>query len=129
MVQLYLQSYQLILWKQCYALIHTIGLPAELESVVKDLWALRLQLLKDKADAESESNTMFSSQPETEFEVESEYNSGRRDWKIKLKTMPTLVESLGICYLGLILLRLPISIKDIHGYLVSKLAEIFLGTG
>lgn len=29
--QLFLEAYQLILWKQCHALIHQKGIPAELE--------------------------------------------------------------------------------------------------
>ena len=65
--ELHLHCYQLILWKQCYALIHTIGLPPELESVIKDLWALRLQLLKGRlSDPEKDGELLFTSKPEME---------------------------------------------------------------
>lgn len=63
--ELYLHCYQLVLWKQCYALIHTIGLPSELESVIKDLWALRLQLLKGRlSDPDKDGELLFTSKPE-----------------------------------------------------------------
>lgn len=124
-MQLYLQSYQLILWKQCYALIHTVGLPAELESVIKDLWALRLQLLKDRVDPESEGNMVFSSQRESEKEAESK-NDGKREWKVRGKEMPVLNETLGLCYLGMILLRLPVSLGDVYRYAKSTLFDSLL---
>jgi RNA polymerase I-specific transcription initiation factor RRN7 len=114
-LELYLQSYQLVLWKQCYALIHTIGLPTELESVVKDLWALRLQLFREKI-SEPDSSVVFSSQPETETESENQDDTKARQWKVQVKGMPTLIHSLGICYLGAILLRLPVSLGDFHRY-------------
>lgn len=86
-----------------------MGLPAELEIVVKDLWALRLQLLKDKTLADSDGDTVFSSQPQTEDKV-------GRERKVGAKAMPTLVETLGLCYLGTVLLRLPVSLGDMHKY-------------
>ena len=111
--ELYLQSYQLILWKQCHALINTVGLPAELENVVKDLWALRLQLLSDRVDPNSEGNMIFSSQPESEKEAEGGLD-GRREWKVRGKEMPMLIETLGLCYMGMILLRLPVSLGEVY---------------
>lgn len=118
--ELYLQSYQLILWKQCYALVHTTGLPAELETVVKDLWALRLQLLKSKTDATSDEDTMFSSQPQSETETEDKHEGVGRKWKVRGKIMPSLIETLGLCYLGTILLRLPVSIGEMHRWAVRE---------
>lgn len=92
-----------------------MGLPAELEIVVKDLWALRLQLLKDKILADSDGDTVFSSQPQTEDETGS-ISKGEREWKAGAKALPTLVETLGLCYLGTVLLRLPVSLGDMHKY-------------
>lgn len=123
-VQVYLQSYQLVLWKQCYSLIHTIGLPPELERVVKDLWALRLQLVKSKIEDESEANAVFSSQTESETEVESKNNDGEREWKVGGKDMPTLIETLGLCYLGMILLRLPVGLGELHRYFLPAFMEV-----
>lgn len=97
-------------------MIHTVGLPTELDIVVKDLWALRLQLLKKKADATSDEETVFSSQPQSEVETETEGGNGGRNYKIRGKAMPTLIETLGLVYLGIVLLRLPISMGGMHRY-------------
>ena len=97
-------------------MIHTTGLPAELETVVKDLWSLRLQLLRSKTGATSEEDTVFSSQPQSETETEDKHDGVERQWKVGGKDMPTLIETLGLCYLGMILLRLPISIGELHRY-------------
>ena len=111
---LFLQSYQLILRKQCWALIHTHRLPSELETVVKDLWELRLQLLKDKLKTTADAEEVFSSQPQTETEDEGETNNRDRKWDLRTKQMPTLLETLSICYLGAAILRLPIGLGDFH---------------
>ena len=111
-VTLYLQAYQLILWKQCYTLIHTIGLPADLEQVVKDLWALRLQLVRSKVDVEeSDGDTVFSSQPVSDMDATTDTDQSPRR---QGKAMPILVESLGVCYLAAMILRLPISMGELH---------------
>ena len=110
--ELFLQAFQFILWKQCYTFIHTIGLPAELENVVKNLWALRLQLLKSLVDATLTEETVFSSQlPASESGQENDNTTHRR---VVEKAMPSLTDSLGLCYLGMILLRLPVSTGDLH---------------
>lgn len=121
--QLYLQSYQLVLWKQCYALIHTIGLPAELEGVVKDLWALRLQLVQSKIDEEFEADAVFSSRPEIETEAESKNDDVGREWRVTGEDMPSLIETLGLCYLGMILLRLPVGLGELHRYFLTASME------
>ncbi|KAL6719846.1 hypothetical protein ACLMJK_001767 [Lecanora helva] len=90
------------------------SLPAELEVVVKDLWALRLQLVKDKIDATTSEDIMHSSLPVSEEESDEEGQPERRKWEVKGKSMPTLIETLGLLYLGSILLRLPICMGDIY---------------
>ncbi|KAF4275019.1 hypothetical protein CNMCM8812_003326 [Aspergillus fumigatus] len=65
---LFLQVYQLILWKQCHALVQGRGFPAELEVVVRDLWALRLESLSERLRDPAEDDRepeLFSSQPAT----------------------------------------------------------------
>ena len=84
--------------------------------MVKDLWALRLQLLKSKTDATSDEDTGFSSQLQSETESEDKIEADGRKWKVRGKDMPSLIESLGLCYLGTILLRLPVSIGEMHRY-------------
>lgn len=61
---------------------------------------------------------VFSSQPESGTEAESKNDKRRREWKVKDKQMPTLIESLGLCYLGTVLLRLPVSLGEIYRYYV-----------
>ena len=93
-----------------------MGLPVELGTIVKDLWALRLQLLKDRTLADSDGDTVFSSQAQTEEdELESGSKYGRA-WKARAKAIPTLLETLGLCYLGTVLLRLPVSLGDMYRY-------------
>lgn len=84
--------------------------------MVKDLWALRLQLVKGRIDEDSEANAVFSSQPESETEAESKNGDGGREWKVVGKDMPTLIETLGLCYLGMVLLRLPVGLGELHRY-------------
>ena len=83
---------------------------------MKDLWALRLQLLKGKTAAISNDEVVFSSQPQTETEIESNGEEVGRKYKVEGKVMPTLIETLGFCYLGMVLLRSPISMGDLHRY-------------
>lgn len=110
--------------------------------MIKDLWALRLQLLKGRiSDPEKEGEQFFTSKPEmkksevgkkkkkttggnnTNSEAEDEEEEeevnrkGRIYFKYRGRDMPTLIESLGICYLAMILLRLPISVGDLQRYL------------
>ncbi|KAI4144159.1 MAG: hypothetical protein LQ341_002715 [Variospora aurantia] len=109
-LELYLQSYQLILWKQCHTLVHSIGLPPELEIVVKDLWSLQLRRIgigNEESDLHSSQET---SQPDTS---DCENHEGRERLS-RSKAIPKLIDSLGHCYLGMLLLRLPISLGDLH---------------
>ncbi|KAL9581434.1 MAG: hypothetical protein Q9212_003898 [Teloschistes hypoglaucus] len=115
-LKLYLQSYQLILWKQCYALIHSMHLPAELEVVVKDLWSLRLRLLQSRVDTSADEGTMFSSQVNSEVHTDDQQSEGRRKRPSRSKVIPSLLQSLGLCYIGMMLLKLPISMGDLHGW-------------
>jgi len=111
-----LQAYQLILWKQCHWLVHTKGFPAELESLVHDLWAVRMQLLKARVEELSDPETpsqVFSTQSEKEPSTEAEEAKQSRR-RSKGKDTPTLRDTLALCYLATLLLRLPVSIGDIH---------------
>ena len=83
---------------------------------MKDLWALRLQLLKGKTVAIADEDAVFSSQPQTDTEIESNGEEVGRVYKVEGKAMPTLIETLGLCYLGMVLLRSPIGMEDLHRY-------------
>ncbi|KAG5217557.1 RNA polymerase I-specific transcription initiation factor [Trichophyton interdigitale] len=118
--QLFLEAYQLLLWKQCHALVHVKGLPSELEGIVKDLWILRLEKIYEGRDdiyTDDENSTqLFSSQTGVSSELDKEeYQYHKR----KLSTSPRVIDSLALCYLGTLLLRLPVSI----GYMQEWVAE------
>ncbi|KAL8761489.1 MAG: hypothetical protein Q9184_002399 [Pyrenodesmia sp. 2 TL-2023] len=108
-LELYLQSLQFILWKQCYTLIYNMGLPQEFEDVVKGLWALRL----DKIDLGTEEAILHSSQETSRLEMDSQGGRGKERLS-RTKPVPSLIDSLATCYLGIVILRLPISLGDLH---------------
>lgn len=137
--ELYLQCYQLILWKQCHWLCSPegAGLPPELETVIRDLWALRLHKLQVLGGADDDhggaassaggfssagfSSTGLSSTEEwtaTDTDGASAISrSSRRRRRLKMgKEYPRLVETLALCYLGMVLMRLPVSIGEIQGW-------------
>jgi len=115
----------LILWKQCHWLVNAKGFPKELETVVRDLWGLKLgviQRAESKKDGyESGTGTMlFSSASEGES-TDSDATGGkslasRRSRKIVAaeERLPRLIETLGLCYLGTLLLRLPTSLGEFY---------------
>ncbi|CAD6443553.1 57851537-36f7-48e2-993b-0d246bfdb062-CDS [Sclerotinia trifoliorum] len=120
--QLYLQCYQLILWKQIHWLVTMKGFPAELETVVRDLWELRLRVLQGSGDVRSEYGTEFGSTTEGDDtdtdgtgyrSTTSTIMSRKRASRVK-KNLPKLIETLGFCYLGILLLRLPTSLGEIY---------------
>ncbi len=93
--------------------------------MVKDLWALRIQILSDKLrddsgdGTEGSSSRMYSSQSESENRTASQFSEQReRTIKAKSGTL-TLVDSLTLCYLGVLLLRIPVTLADFHGWISS----------
>ncbi|KAI1987607.1 hypothetical protein LOZ54_003503 [Ophidiomyces ophidiicola] len=115
--QLFLEAYQLVLWKQCYAFIHEKGLPTELEIIVKDLWTLRLQRLYKRGDDSypSGDNTseIFSSQAEQTELDDEEYIYHRR----KLSDSPKAIDSVALCYIAALFLRIPISLGYVQRWI------------
>ncbi|KAF2796977.1 hypothetical protein K505DRAFT_299185 [Melanomma pulvis-pyrius CBS 109.77] len=117
---LYLKSLQLIIRHQVWFLVHEKGLPAELEYVVLDLWTLRILQLEKKVSNEgheydSQSQAFNTSESDNEVEMEV-YKSMRGK---KLNATPTLRDSLALCYLGIITLRLPVTLGDIYKWVMD----------
>lgn len=91
------------------------------QSLVRDLWALRLQKLQTRTTHDSETETegqssqVFSSQSESASGTESRSSrkKRRRDQDLK-NTSPSLVETLALCYIGGNLLRIPLTVADIN---------------
>ncbi|KAH8428054.1 TFIIB-type zinc finger domain-containing protein [Aspergillus melleus] len=107
---LFLQVYQFILWKQCYALVQARGFPEQFENIVRDLWALRLETYSNKIKEipeEDDQPQLFSSQPNTDVESEPEDFKPKSNW-------PRLIDTVGLCYLAALLMRIPVSICGMH---------------
>ncbi|KAF2401649.1 hypothetical protein EJ06DRAFT_474872 [Trichodelitschia bisporula] len=109
--ELYLLASQLVLRKQVWSLIKEKGFPEELEMIVHDLWALRLQSLSTSMDTDPFSDTesqtpMYSSQSE-DTGAESDATS-----VVRTRSTPKLVHMLALCYMGAYLLRLPVFFSD-----------------
>ncbi|KAG5983835.1 hypothetical protein E4U55_006985 [Claviceps digitariae] len=120
---LYMEAIQLLLRKQVEFLVRKKGHKEELETVVRDLWDLRIRgygaNFQDNDLSESELE-MFSSQPvdSSKEEVKSSWKSASRaqswdpergvDWP-----MPRLPETIALCYLGCILLKIPTRLADL----------------
>ncbi|KAK3070855.1 hypothetical protein LTR53_009717 [Teratosphaeriaceae sp. CCFEE 6253] len=116
----YLLCLQLVLRKQLRWLIGTKKLPEELETLVRDLWALKLQSLRPRFshDSDTETDTQsyyFSSQSEGEASAsEASARSRRRRSRVKVDGTPNLMDTLALCYMGMLLLREPVTVADIH---------------
>jgi RNA polymerase I-specific transcription initiation factor RRN7 len=92
---------------------------------VRDLWGLRVSLVHKREHGSgygsgTGTTTMFSSMSEgestdTDGTKAKSLASGRsRKSAVKEERLPRLVETLALCYLALILLRLPTSLGEVY---------------
>lgn len=112
-----MKALQLILRHQIWFLTHEKGLPAELETVVFDLWALRILQFGDKISEDNEelhSSQAFSSIDDDAEAVGDGPRFGKRERKFK--GIPGLIDCLALCYLGITTLRLPVTPGDIYAW-------------
>jgi hypothetical protein len=133
--ELFLQCYQLVLWKQVRWLVSVKHLPTELETVVRDLWAVRLRAVKGLGEhgcgLEALAMGVSSMSEDDEIgtgtdEMESSSGKGKKRKIAKRHNgLPTLPESLGLCYLGVLLMRLPLSLGELHRW-VEREELLFL---
>ena len=131
--ELYLQCFQLLLWKQCHWLVTHKGYPKELETRVRDLWSLRLNFIhrpRDEASGYSSgtSTMMYSSVSEggnsdtdgSGFRSTSSRRSRRSRKSVTSdEDLPKLIESLALCYLGMVLMRLPASLGELYKWVIE----------
>jgi RNA polymerase I-specific transcription initiation factor RRN7 len=84
------------------------------QTIVRDLWALRLSTLAHKLDT-TLSTVESEDQPSSSAE-ESGEAVGRKASRTFGKGIdsPRLVETVGLCYMGMLLLRLPIGLADLY---------------
>ncbi|KIW63244.1 hypothetical protein, variant [Phialophora macrospora] len=124
--QLFLQSWQFILWKQCHALVHQKGLPAELWSVVRDLWTLWLSRLGHRLQdhpstavdelADTSGNeadtTASSSGNESDTDPDAytrrQLQQQQKQSSYSAHNYPKLIDTIALAYIGIIMLRRPV---------------------
>jgi RNA polymerase I-specific transcription initiation factor RRN7 len=134
--ELYLQCYQLILWKQCHWLVNVKRFPGELETVVRDLWGLRLRILHEdevgERDGFGSGISVVGFSDTSDGETGSDATGGRSLWSGRSRRsvsgrkekLPKLIETLALCYLGTLLLNLPTSLGEIVKW-VSREEMVF----
>ena len=120
--KLFLHAYQYILWQQCYALVHKKGFAAQLWTVVRDLWTLRLSKLLARME-ESQSDVPDSEGLATGEDTEAEISDEPRYGQTLVRragSRPTLVQTIGLCYVATLLLRQPISLSTIWRWIEKE---------
>jgi RNA polymerase I-specific transcription initiation factor RRN7 len=125
-LDLYLKCLQLILRHQVWFLIQEKGLPSELETVIFDLWALRIAQLSEKIasrDQENESQSQVYNTLESEDDDTNNHERGTistpKGRDKKLQRTPNLYDCLALCYLGISTLRLPMTPGDIYAWVTD----------
>ncbi|OAA44404.1 Ubiquitin subgroup [Metarhizium rileyi] len=125
---LFVEAVQLLLRKQVSFLVREKGHKEELETVVRDLWDLRIRGYASIVAETNSVNTeleMFSSQPtptEEEKNVLWSSRSRAQSWNPERGTdwpIPRMTETIAICYLGCVLLRIPTRLADLHAWVSS----------
>lgn len=141
--ELFLECLQVVLRKQVAWLVRERGLPAELEVAVRDLWDLRVRRFaglkvvaagrpeegagaatpsRAGSGSDSETTVYYTSQTESGFSsansaaTATSTASRARSWASEAGTpwcLPRLVDTLALCYLGCVLLRLPVRLGDL----------------
>ncbi|EHK20258.1 uncharacterized protein TRIVIDRAFT_48665 [Trichoderma virens Gv29-8] len=124
---LYLEALQLVIRSQVAWLVNEKGYREELETVVRDLWDLRTRGsnsgIGDDAQGDDEDLAIFSSQPSQPSQPSQDSSSSKwhpqsrkQSWDPELGLqwpLPRVPDTLAICYLGCILLRIPIHLGEI----------------
>ncbi|KAF2628979.1 hypothetical protein BU25DRAFT_25033 [Macroventuria anomochaeta] len=120
-LDLYLKCLQLILRHQVWYLVKEKDLPEELELITLDLWALRIAQFGDRIASDKFADSQSQSQVFSTLETDdSETDDARGTLRTpkgrdkKLSGVPNLLDSLALCYLGILTLRLPITPGDIY---------------
>lgn len=119
---LFLECLQILLRKQVAWMVREKNHPAELEAVVKDLWDLRLRgCPREDNESDVEWNVKFhSSQGDFSTREEKEVLTERDEsWDPSLGgewPTPSVVDTLVVCYLACLLLRIPTTLGDIRNW-------------
>ncbi|KAG6165877.1 hypothetical protein E4U51_004043 [Claviceps purpurea] len=122
---LYVEAVQLLLRKQLEFLVRKKGHRPELETVVRDLWDLRIRgygaSIHDYDISESEPET-FSSQPvaaDMQEKLSWKPASRVQSWDPARGNgwpLPRMPETIALCYLGCLLLKIPTRLADLQNW-------------
>ncbi|RYP72231.1 hypothetical protein DL771_004361 [Monosporascus sp. 5C6A] len=129
--ELYLEVLQLVLRRLVRALVgdgdEALGLPPDLEDVVRSLWVLRITNLPLRIEGERSGGGGAgdtegddgSSTGETDTDnVGSDASTATaRTWESDTHhkwKLPKLIDALALCYLGCLIRRLPVTTADFH---------------
>ncbi|KAH7004570.1 ubiquitin family-domain-containing protein [Fusarium venenatum] len=124
---LFLECLQLVLRNQLLWLITSKGHREELETVVRDLWDLRtrgggaLPVGEETQEAEQDEGlALFSSQPTADAKIKGnapkKQHTRAQSWNPEENPdwpMPRMIDTLALCYLGCLLLRIPTAIGEL----------------
>ena len=125
---LWCEVVQLVLRRQVAWVVREKDVPADVEGVVRDLWALRLRNVKRLGEegegegyASGSQGTTSGWSSTSEGETEGEETLGvalqRRLKKVaRDRGVPKLEETLGVLYLGCLLVRAPVTIADMQDW-------------
>ncbi|KAF4447117.1 hypothetical protein F53441_9262 [Fusarium austroafricanum] len=122
---LFLECLQLVLRNQIFWLVQSKGHKEELETVVRDLWNLRTRgsgalVAEEETQQTEEGLAVFSSQPTAteKGDAPKKQRSRARSWDTEDDPdwpVPRMIDTLALCYLGCLLLRIPTAIGiDLH---------------
>ena len=123
--ELYLQAWQFLLWKMCYALVHVCGVNGEVWGVVKGLWAVRLGRLvpkfEEKLRAEGDGGGQSDNvEMTTETDTEGEREKVRFKSVRKAGEGPGMLDVAALSYLGLIVMRYPLHLAEFFEWLQDE---------
>ncbi|KTW27392.1 hypothetical protein T552_02371 [Pneumocystis carinii B80] len=107
---LFLHCFQQILKTQVWCLIHTHGISRNLEPTVRNIWKIYLTLLT--------SNKLFQKNTKKNIKYHDVGNSND-NMSYKITKFPKLIDTISICYLGLLNLRSIITISTLYNFMKS----------
>ncbi|KAG5519807.1 hypothetical protein PMAC_000080 [Pneumocystis sp. 'macacae'] len=110
---IFLRCFQQILRTQSWYLIHTHGITNELEQAIQNIWKHYLILLL--------SNKLFykSAKNINKYQKESVTENLNNNIHYKIKKLPKLIDTIAICYLGLLNIRSTITISTLCNLMES----------
>jgi RNA polymerase I-specific transcription initiation factor RRN7 len=89
------------------------------QELVQALWEQRVNALADKID-DATVTTFEMSMPTSEAESEVEGDAATQTRNIKLDEIPSVIQTVALCYLGIYILRIPVYIGDILRWMKNK---------